>query len=158
MNINKNIKNPGILKGHLIKMNNKNINRNVLRKNKNIKPKNNNMSNKNSGNLSSKAKLNNNNKNINKKISYNDYELNTFDYRNAILYDKRSCCQYYLSLLKEKNPIIFSFCPRKDYNSMIIKTYIFSLSFSIYYAANFAFFNDEIMHEIRFRYSFITRC
>ena len=31
---------------------------------------------------------------------------------------------------------------------MIIKTCIFSLSFSIYYAANFAFFNDEIMHEI----------
>ena len=31
---------------------------------------------------------------------------------------------------------------------MIIKSCIFSLSFSIYYAANFAIFNDEIMHEI----------
>ena len=116
--------------------------------NKNIKSKNNkNARNKNIGNLSAKPKLNNNNI-TNIKISYNDYDLNSFDYRNAVLYDKRSCCQYYLSLLKEKNLIIFSFCPRKDYNSMIIKTCIFSLSFSIYYAANFAFFNDEIMHEI----------
>ena len=44
--------------------------------------------------------------------------------------------------------IIFSFCPRKDYNSIIIRSCIFSLSFSIYYAINFAFFTDEIMHKI----------
>ena len=81
-------------------------------------------------------------------ITYNDYELNTFDYRNAMLRDKRTCFQYYLSLIKVKNPIIFSFCPSKDYNSVIIRAWIFSLSFSIYYAINFAFFNDEIMHEI----------
>ena len=81
-------------------------------------------------------------------ISYNDYVLNTFDYRNARLYDKRTCFQYYLSLIKVKNAIIFSFCPMKDYNSWIIRSCIFSLSFSICYATNFAFFNDEIMHEI----------
>ena len=82
------------------------------------------------------------------KISYNDYELNNFDYRQAILYDKRSCCDYYFSLIKRKNPLIFSFCPVDDYNSMIIKSCIFSLSFSIYYAINFAFFDDNIMHKI----------
>ena len=31
---------------------------------------------------------------------------------------------------------------------MIIKLCIFSLSFSIYYAVNFAFFDDNIMHKI----------
>ena len=31
---------------------------------------------------------------------------------------------------------------------MIIKLCIFSLSFSIYYAVNFAFFDDKILHEI----------
>ena len=31
---------------------------------------------------------------------------------------------------------------------MVIKTCIFSLSFSIYYAINFAFFDDSIMHKI----------
>ena len=82
------------------------------------------------------------------KISYNDYELNNFDYRQAISYDKRSCCDYYFSLIKRKNPLIFSFCPVDDYNSMIIKTCIFSLSFSIYYAINFVFFDDNIMHKI----------
>ena len=82
------------------------------------------------------------------KIIYNDYELNSFDYKNALLYDERTCCQYYWSLIKIKNPIIFSFCPVKDYNSIIIKSCIFSLSFSIYYAINFFFFNDEIIHDI----------
>ena len=82
------------------------------------------------------------------KLIYNDYELNSLDYRNAVLGDKRSCCYYYLSLLKRKNPLIFSFCPINDYNNMIIKTCIFSLSFSIYYAINFAFFDDSIIHKI----------
>ena len=82
------------------------------------------------------------------KLSFNDYELNHFDYQNAISYDKRSCCEYYFSLLKMKNLIIFSFCPIKDYNSIIIKLCIFSLSFSVYYAINFAFFDDNIMHKI----------
>ena len=38
--------------------------------------------------------------------------------------------------------------PTNDYNTMIIKLCIFSLSFSIYYVVNFAFFNEKIIHEI----------
>ena len=83
-----------------------------------------------------------------KNISYNNYELNYLEYNHAILFDKRTCCQYYSSLIAIKNPILFSFCPRKDYNSIIIRTCIFSLSFSIYYATNFVFFNDDILHKI----------
>ena len=82
------------------------------------------------------------------KIVYSDYELNTLEYKYAILHDKRTCGEYYCSLIKTKNPILFSFCPRKDYNSIIIRSCIFSLSFSIYYAVNFAFFTDEILHQI----------
>ena len=87
---------------------------------------------------------------MNKKVmlKYNDFELNSFTYGKAILNDKRTCCQYYFSLIKKKNAILFSFCPRKDYNSFIIRSCIFSLSFSIYYAINFAFFTDNIMHKI----------
>ena len=96
------------------------------------------------------------NKNISKKqksnkkivISYNDFELNSFDYNNALLFDKRTCCQYNISLIKVKNPILFSFCPIKDYNSIIIRSCIFSLSFSIYYVINFSFFDDEILHKM----------
>ena len=81
-------------------------------------------------------------------VKYNDYELNTMEYRKALLYDKRSFCQYYLVLLKRKNLILFSICPVKDYNTMIIKLCIFSLSFSIYYVVNFAFFTENIIHKI----------
>ena len=120
------------------------INRKNMRNKNNImKNKTNNTKNKNNRTLNSLPAINNK-----VKIIYNDYELNSFDYRNAVLYDKRTCFQYYLYLIKVKNPLIFSFCPIKDYNSMIIKSCIFSLSFSIYYAINFAFFNDEIMHDI----------
>ena len=84
----------------------------------------------------------------NKKITFNDFELNSFSYENAILYDKRSFCDYYLSLLKSKHPILFSFCPIKDYNTMIIKTCIFSLSLAIYYTINFSFFDNNDIHRI----------
>ena len=92
------------------------------------------------------------------KIQYNDYELNSLDYNSAIIYDKRTFCEYYLFLFKIKNIILFSFCPMKDYNSMIIRTCIFSLSFAIYYALNFVFFTDDTMHtiyEIGGKYDFV---
>ena len=113
---------------------------------KNYYKKNNNMLK--TENIKSQKKLAS--KNTNKKIiiSYNDYELNSLEYIIAISKDKRSFLEYYISLLKLKNPIIFSFCPRNDYNSIIIRSDIFCLSFSVYYATNFAFFTDEIMHKI----------
>ena len=140
---NKNNKKP-ISKFSLGNVLNKNNNmiRKVNRDNKAKNSTNNYSKNKNSKFLSTMAKFN---KKF--KISYNDYELNSFDYKKAKFNDKRTCCQYYLSLIKVKNIIIFSFC-LKDYNSKIIKLCILSLSFSIYYAINFAFFNDKIMHDI----------
>ena len=47
-----------------------------------------------------------------------------------------------------KQPIIFGFCPIKDYNTFIIKSCIFFLSFAIYYAINFVFFSEETIHKI----------
>ena len=70
------------------------------------------------------------------------------DYKDAIKYDKRSFCEYYISLLKRKHPLLFGFCPFKDYNSIIIKSCIFFLSFGIYYAINFVFFNENMIHKI----------
>ena len=96
-------------------------------------------------------KVNNNklkNANIDSKISYNDYELNTFSYKESIKYDKRSCSGYFLSLIKTKHPIIFAFYPVKDYNLLIIKLGIFCLSFSVYYVVNFLFFDDNTLHAI----------
>ena len=81
-------------------------------------------------------------------IKYNEYEMNTLPYNEAIKFDKRTYFQFYLSLLKIKHLIIFSFCPSKDYNSRIIKIYLFFFSFTIYYAVNAFFFNEDTMHRI----------
>ena len=124
-------------------------NRSLLSKKSNSKTNNNLIS---SRDNTTNKKVNKKNKNNNSKnknnIEYNDFELNTISYKNAIIYDKRSFCQYYISLLKSKNLILFGFCPNKDNNSKIIKLCIFFLSFSIYYAMNFAFFNEKMIHKI----------
>ena len=86
--------------------------------------------------------------NIITKIDLNDYELNTLEYSEAILYDKRTFCDYYFSLIKTKQPLIFAFCPINDYNLFIIKSCIFFLSFSVYYAINYFFFDEETIHKI----------
>ena len=80
--------------------------------------------------------------------SENDYELNTLTYQQAIKYDKRSCCDYYSSLLKSKQLFFFTFCSFNDCNSGIIKKFIFFLSFALHYTVSALFFNDENMHQI----------
>ena len=81
--------------------------------------------------------------------NFPDCELNSFNYSEAVSYDNRTFFQYYKSLLKEKQIILFAFCPNDDYNSRLIKIGIFILSFNIHYATNFAYFlNENIIHKI----------
>ena len=82
------------------------------------------------------------------KKDMNDYELNTLNYFDALKYDKRTCFEYYISLIRIKHPVLFGFCPIKDYNTIIIKSDIFFLSFAVYYAMNFVFFNENVIHKI----------
>jgi hypothetical protein len=85
----------------------------------------------------------------NEKFLYEtDYELNNSEYESALKYDKRSCCEYYYSLLKSKQIFIFTFLNFDDYNSGIIKKFIFFLSFALHYTINALFFNDSNMHQI----------
>ena len=78
----------------------------------------------------------------------NDYELNTLDYVDALKYDKRTCCDYYMYLIKNKQLFAFTFCSFNDYNSGIIKKFIFFLSFALHFTINALFFNDTNMHQI----------
>jgi len=101
-----------------------------------------------------------NNLKINKKIrpkiskeepiilKYNDYELNNLEYQKALEIDKRKYLQYYISLIKRKQIIIFTFYTYDDYNSKVIKISLFLFSFSIYFTINALFFNDSTMHKI----------
>ena len=85
---------------------------------------------------------------INDLSVLNDYELNTLSYEEAIKYDKRTYIQYYISLLRTKHPLIFSFFPRKDYNSIIIKISLFLILFTSIYIINAFFFNEATIHQI----------
>ena len=54
-------------------------------------------------------------------MNYNNDEINILPYNLALIYDKRTYCEYYNSLLKAKHNLIFSFCNINDYNPGIIK-------------------------------------
>ena len=81
-------------------------------------------------------------------IKFNDYELNTLSYKDALKYDKRTYIQFYLSLLKIIHLIMFSFFQSNDYNSRIIKIFLFFFTFAMYCTVNALFFNDNTMHKI----------
>ena len=78
----------------------------------------------------------------------NIHELNTLDYNIAILVDKRTFFQYYCSLIRKKQIIIFTFVPIDDYNLVSLKISLFLLTFSLYMTVNAFFFTDHIMHHI----------
>ena len=83
-----------------------------------------------------------------KILEYNDYELNNLEYQKALEIDKRKYLEYYISLIKRKQIIIFTFYTNDDYNSKVIKMSLFLFSFSIYFTINALFFNDSTMHNI----------
>jgi len=87
-------------------------------------------------------------KSVNNYIDYNEYELNNLEYKEALKFDKRNSFQYYLSLLKKRNALIFTFYTKNDYNSRYIKMCTFFFSFALYFAINAFFFNDATMHKI----------
>ena len=54
-----------------------------------------------------------------------DYELNWLLYEEALRFDKRTNCDYYGALIKSKQLFIFTFCSFNDYNSGILKKFVF---------------------------------
>ena len=74
--------------------------------------------------------------------------MNNLNYKEAIKKDKRTFCQYYLSLIRIKHLIVFTFYPKKDYNPKVIKLISFLTLFSLYFTVKTLFFNDSIFHVI----------
>ena len=86
---------------------------------------------------------------INKiKENMNDYEINSLSYIEAKKLDNRTFLEYYLSLIRTKHLIAFTFIIKTDYNSRLIKIISFFTSFALYYAIKALFFNDSVMHVI----------
>jgi hypothetical protein len=78
----------------------------------------------------------------------NDQEINLLEYNKAIIIDKRTYFQYYFSLLKRRQLILFAFFPNNDYNIIELKISLLLLSFSLYFTINGFFFSDDTMHKI----------
>ena len=85
---------------------------------------------------------------MNVTMNYNDYELNMLEYKDALIFDKRSYSQFYISLLKTKHILIFTFFNINDYNSMVIKICLFLFFISLNLTINALFFSDSTIHEI----------
>ena len=81
-------------------------------------------------------------------MKYNDDEKNDLSYGLALQYDKRTYCEYYISLIKTNHSLIFAFFNSNDYNSRIIKIDSFFVDFATFYVINALFYNDEAMHNI----------
>ena len=86
--------------------------------------------------------------NQNKNVKFIDAELNKMDYEDALIYDKRYYCQYYVSLLKKKHLIILVFISNDDYNVFLLKFSLFIVSISLFFAINTLFFRDSTMRYI----------
>ena len=77
-----------------------------------------------------------------------DNELNDLTYTGALKYDHRTYFEFYLSLLKSNHLLLFSFLPKFDFNSKIIKIYLFFFNFATFFFVNALFFTDETMGKI----------
>ncbi len=89
-----------------------------------------------------------NNIKIFSNFKYNDYELDNLNYKDALKIDKRKYLDYYISQLKRKQKLLFTFYTHDDYNSKSLKISILLFSFSLYYTVNALFFMDSSMHDI----------
>ena len=83
-----------------------------------------------------------------KFLNYNDIEMNFLSYKEALKKDKRTYIQYYISLIKTKHILVFSFYNIKDYNSQFIKIYIFFFTFYINCSVSAMFYTDSTMSKI----------
>ena len=92
--------------------------------------------------------INEDNKKIYKILKKISFELNGLDYEEGRKLDKRNYFEYYGSLLKYNHPVLFSFAPYNDYNSKIIRIFLFFFSFSLDLTINALFFTDDTMHKI----------
>ena len=95
-------------------------------------------------NIKNKKAINN----VEDIMKLNVDQINVLSYDLALKKDKRSYCQYYISLVQTKHPIIFSFVYKGDYNSKIMKINLFFVSFIADYAVTAIFYNDDTMHQI----------
>ena len=81
-----------------------------------------------------------------------DFELNNLEYKEALIYDKRNFCKIYISKIRRKHIIFFTFCAWNDHNLFYIKLSKFFFLVCTDMTMNVFFFSDESMHKIFLSY------
>ena len=81
-------------------------------------------------------------------LTKTDNELNFLDYNEALLFDNRTICRYYISLIRTRNLIIFTFSTKNDYNPRSIKICFFFFMLALILIINILFIDDSTLHDI----------
>ena len=79
---------------------------------------------------------------------YTDNELNNLSYFDAIIQDKRSFFQIYLSLIKTKQLLLFAIGCKNDFNPRTMKISFMLSIFAIFLTCNTMFVNDSSLHNL----------
>jgi hypothetical protein len=82
-----------------------------------------------------------------KNIIFDNYELNNMDYYDASQYDKRTCLKTYWAVLLREHYVIFTFISRNDYNLFYIKIERFFILICTEVTMNGLFFVHETMYK-----------
>ena len=77
----------------------------------------------------------------NKIFIKTDSQINRLSYENALKSDKRIFSDFYLSIIRTNHTIFFSFSKRFDFNSRILKIFLFFFNFTVYFKNKFTFFH-----------------
>ena len=77
-----------------------------------------------------------------------DNELNSLSYDEALLYDKRNFCEYYISLIRCHQLLFFTFSTKNDYNSRIIKISFLFFMIATVLIINLLLVDDWTLHEL----------
>ena len=75
--------------------------------------------------------------------NYDEKELNELDFEKAIIYDKRTFCQIFWYILRQKQIIINTFCEKSQLKLFSIKLLVMIFSFTCYFVINGFLYNED---------------
>ena len=81
-------------------------------------------------------------------LEIQDNELNSLSYYSATTKDKRTFFQTYISFLKTRQILLFTFKCKNDYYSKIMKFCFFFFIFALFFFVNTLFLTENSLHII----------
>ena len=76
-----------------------------------------------------------------------DDNLNTMELYDALIYDKRTFCEFYLEQLKEKQDILRTFFNKNPYEIFYIKVMVFIFGIGMFFIFNGLFYSESYISE-----------